>query len=123
MNISAIIPEATTSPGAPSTASPGGEAKVMKEFESVMLSMVLKQMRQAGSEDGLFPGDKSDTLGGMFDTYLGEHLAESGGLGLIDSLGVQLNVGNEGASPEDALQEIRSQALKAYTNATPVITQ
>ena len=35
------------------------------EFEAVMLSMLVREMRQTGGEEGLFPGDKSDTMGGM----------------------------------------------------------
>lgn len=125
MNISAIAPEASVTVGDSSafSSNPTAEAEAMKQFESVMLSMVLKQMRQTGSEEGMFPGDKSDTLGGMFDTYLGEHLAEAGGLGLMESLGGQLNSGNSGLSSADALQQLRSQAMEAYTSATSVIPE
>lgn len=123
MNISAIASGTSVTPGDSSAFNPQEEAKVMKQFESVMLSMVLKQMRQTGSEEGMFPGDKSDTLGGMFDTYLGEHLAEAGGLGLMESLGGQLNSGNASLTSADALQQIRSQAMEAYTNATSVIPE
>lgn len=127
MNISAIVPKTTPVAGEPSAidatdaAKAKGEAKVLKQFESVMLSMMLKQLRQTGSEEGMFPGDKSDTLGGMFDTYLGEYLAESGGLGLTSSLEGQLNSGNSGKSPTEALQELRSEAMEAYTSGTPAI--
>ncbi|WP_417849018.1 rod-binding protein [Thalassoglobus sp.] len=60
--------------------------KVGREMESLFVSVLLKEMRQAGGEGGLFPGDNSDTLGGMFDMFLGQHIAESGGIGLAASL-------------------------------------
>lgn len=95
------------------------EEKLMKQFESVMLSMVLKQMRQTGTgENGLFPGDDSDTLGGMFDMYLGEHLAESGGFGLMDSFRGKLLSGPQTLSPQEAANQLRQQATEAYGNVS-----
>ncbi|WP_437204122.1 rod-binding protein [Planctomicrobium sp. SH664] len=59
------------------------------EFESVFVSMLLKQMRESstmgGEGEGLFPGDSADTYGGMFDMYLGRHIAQAGGIGLAES--------------------------------------
>jgi flagellar protein FlgJ len=52
------------------------------QFESVFLSLLLKEMRQTQQGDGLFAGESSDTYGGMFDLYVGDHLAKSGGLGI-----------------------------------------
>ena len=118
MNVSAIAP--LTESKAEPRALPGppqNEAEIMKEFESVMLSMVLKQMRESSSEDGMFPGDNSGTLGGMFDTYMGEHLAESGGFGLMDSFSGKLNTGPLNGTPSQAIQQIREQAIGAYTDA------
>lgn len=60
--------------------------EMAQEFESLMLSQLIKQMRQSSGGEGLFPGDKSDTYGGMFDMMIGKHLAESGGFGLADQL-------------------------------------
>ncbi|SFI36395.1 rod-binding protein [Planctomicrobium piriforme] len=61
--------------------------ELAKQFEGVFTSMLLKQMRQSSAEgEGLFPGDASDTYGGMFDMYLGQHIAESGGIGMAESI-------------------------------------
>lgn len=58
-------------------------AEIATEFEGLLLSQLLQQMRTAGGEEApLFPGDNSDTLGGLFDQYLGQFLAARGGLGL-----------------------------------------
>jgi peptidoglycan hydrolase FlgJ len=57
-----------------------------QQFEALFLSLLLKEMRQTLESDGLFPGDPGDIQGGLFDLYLGKHMAESGGVGLADSL-------------------------------------
>ncbi len=75
-------------PGMGATVQGGRETKVRetaREFEATFLAMVLKEMRQS-LEEGLFPGDSGDVQGGLFDLYLGRHLADGGGVGLADSL-------------------------------------
>jgi peptidoglycan hydrolase FlgJ len=61
-------------------------AETGQQFESLFLSMILKEMRQTLGDEGLFPGDPGDVQGGLFDLYLGKHMAESGGVGLADAL-------------------------------------
>ena len=96
---------------------PTREEGVLKQFESVMLAMMLKQMRTSASEDGLFPGDKSDTLGGMFDTFMADHLAESGGFGITESLGQWLGRSPQNPKETATLQtELKAKAMEAYTN-------
>ena len=48
----------------------------------MMMSMLLKEMRQTLEPGALFGGDSSDSFGGIFDLYLGKHVAEAGGLGI-----------------------------------------
>ena len=60
----------------------GHSADVAEAFESIFASLLVKQMRNTGLGEGLFSGDKSDTLGGLFDMFLGQHLAKSQGLGV-----------------------------------------
>lgn len=55
---------------------------VGKAFEELFTTLVLKQMRQTLDSGGLFAGDESDVLGGLFDHYMGQHLAKSGGFGI-----------------------------------------
>lgn len=62
------------------------EPEAAKQLESMFISLLLKEMRQSiGSENG-FAGDSTDTVGGLFDQYLGDHVAAGGGLGIADSL-------------------------------------
>jgi flagellar protein FlgJ len=62
-------------------------ANMAKEFEATFLSLLLKEMRQTLDADGgFFPGDTGDVQGGLFDLYLGRHLADAGGVGLAAAL-------------------------------------
>ena len=58
------------------------------EFESVFLSMLLKEMRNS-LDEGFFGSEGSDSFGGMFDQFIGQHLAKSNAIGVSDLL-VQL---------------------------------
>lgn len=51
-------------------------------FESMFVSLVLKQMRQTLEPDTMFGQDQSDVLGGLFDFTMGQHLGKSGSLGI-----------------------------------------
>lgn len=56
--------------------------KVAKDFEGVFTSMMLKEMRKTLEPGSLFGEDSSDIYGGLFDQFLGQHMADSGGIGL-----------------------------------------
>ena len=76
----------------PITATPDA---VARQVEGLFASLLLKEMRGNGQEGGLFSGDSSDVLGGMFDQYMGQSIAEAGGLGLRDYLVAQARTGTE----------------------------
>jgi flagellar protein FlgJ len=59
-------------------------------FESVFLSMLLKEMRQTLEPGSLFGNDSSDVYGGLFDQFMAQHLAQGKGMGLAQSLMKQL---------------------------------
>lgn len=61
---------------------------VAKDFESVFLSLLLKEMRNTldPEDGGLFGSEGSDTLGGMFDMFMSEHLAGSQPLGIATAI-------------------------------------
>jgi len=56
------------------------------EFESVFLSMMIKEMRNTLEKGGFFGEESSDTYGGMFDLFIGKHLAQSKPLGISELL-------------------------------------
>jgi Rod binding domain-containing protein len=59
-------------------------------FESVLLSLLVKEMRQTLEPNTLFGQDSGDICGGLFDFYLGQHLARSGGVGIAAMIRKQL---------------------------------
>ncbi len=66
-----------------------------KQVESVFASMLIKTMRDTLGEEGLFPGDKSDALGGLFDQYMGEQIVQGRGLGIGDLVAKYAHRGSE----------------------------
>jgi Rod binding domain-containing protein len=65
---------------------------VANSFESMFLSEILKEMRQTLDNGGFFSQDSSDIYGGLFDLFLGQHLAQSGGLGIAAMVKRQLEM-------------------------------
>jgi len=59
---------------------------VASRFEGLFVSMLLKTMRETMTSGELFGGDTADIWGGVFDQCLGDEMAKSGGLGLIEQL-------------------------------------
>ena len=68
--------------------------QVGQEFESVFLSMMLKEMRNSLGEDGFFSNDSSDSYGGLFDMFMAQEMARSRPLGIADML-IQQYEGNQ----------------------------
>jgi hypothetical protein len=69
-----------------SRGSPAPLGQASKEFEAVFASVLLKELRQC-QEGGLFPGDRSDALGSIFDLHMGRVLASGGFLPLDQQWG------------------------------------
>ena len=84
----------------PSTASPDA---VARQVEGLFASLLLKEMRGNGREGGLFGGDSSDVLGGMFDQYMGQSIADAGGLGLRDYLVAQARTSTAPSTTSETL--------------------
>ncbi|MEJ2395345.1 MAG: flagellar assembly peptidoglycan hydrolase FlgJ [Candidatus Thiodiazotropha sp.] len=70
----------------------GASAKVAKQFESLFMQMMVKQMRQAGLGGGILDSDRTRFYQEMYDQQLSLHLAEQGGMGLSQVLRRQLGV-------------------------------
>ncbi len=63
--------------------------EIGKDFESLFYSMLLKELRSSlESEEGggLFAGEKTGTLGTLFDMYMGQHLSSSSSLGISQAV-------------------------------------
>jgi flagellar protein FlgJ len=57
-----------------------------RQFESLFMAQLCKEMRQTLEPGTLFGNDPGDVLGGMFDLFMGKHLAAGGGIGLAKLL-------------------------------------
>ena len=65
--------------------------KTAQQFEALFMNMMLKSMREAGPQDGLFDSSETRTYTAMLDQQLSQKLA-SRGFGLADVLVRQLSV-------------------------------
>ena len=58
-----------------------------REFESFFVSMMVREMRQAGAgKEGLFSGSEMETFSGMFDQEISTRIAAGRGIGLASYL-------------------------------------
>lgn len=65
--------------------------EVAKQFESLFIRMVVKQMRKTSLGDGLFDSKQSEFYRDMYDQQLSVNMAETGGLGLAPAIKRQLS--------------------------------
>ncbi|MDD2758944.1 MAG: flagellar assembly peptidoglycan hydrolase FlgJ [Methylomonas sp.] len=70
--------------------SPEAIKQVAKQFESVFLTMVLKNMRQAKLADGIMDNKQSDFYRDMYDQQMALQLSGNPGVGLADLIAKQL---------------------------------
>ena len=98
--------------------------KAASEFESVFLSLMLKEMRNTldSDEGGLFGGDGSDTYGGMFDMFMGQHLSESRPLGIGDTIKAHLEgvSGGVDLAKVDLAKVDLAKVAEVYSQNSPV---
>lgn len=64
------------------------------QFEELFVSTLLKQMRET-LEEGIFSGESSDSLGAIFDMFMGKHLAASKPLGIGQAVEAYTKAGME----------------------------
>ncbi|WP_372865503.1 rod-binding protein [Spongiibacter sp.] len=71
---------------------------VAKQFEALFLQMMLKSMRDAVPEGGLFDSRGGELYQEMHDKQLAVTLSEQGGIGLADAIAKQLATAPAGAA-------------------------
>lgn len=81
--------------------------EVASQFESMVLSMMLKSARETVIDGGLFESSAMDTYESMFDNQVAMDIAAQGGIGLADIIARQLSVSDrmdsvKGQAPGDA---------------------
>ena len=83
---------------------PEAAKKVAKEFESVFVHMMLKSMREASPEGGLFESDQMEAYQGMFDQQLALSISGGEGIGLAEVIERQLTQGQPTTKPEAVVE-------------------
>ena len=121
--------------------SPEAVKEVAKQFEAVFINMVMKSMRAASPQDGIFDNEQSKTFTAMLDQQLSSNMAAKG-VGLADILTRQLTkVSNsatdamaqavsadDGTQPEAAGLNsfipalLKSSGYTSANNATPLVS-
>ncbi len=82
-----------------------------QQFESVFLNMMLKSMREATPQDGMFDSEQTKMFTGMLDQQLAQSMS-SRGVGLADVMVKQLSLGTGGQMPVvDGLNKSSSAAF------------
>lgn len=85
-------------------------AAAAQQFESVFLNMMLKSMREASPQDGMFDSEQTRMFTGMLDQQLAQSMA-SRGVGLADIMVKQLSRGaalQEGGATTGLPQAVQS---------------
>jgi flagellar protein FlgJ len=98
MDVLATLPGTAMTPGqhlatTAATQHDGDQRKIeqiARGFESMFFSMLCKQMRDTLEPNTMFGDDQGDVLGGLFDQFMGEHMAQGGALGIAAMVRKQL---------------------------------
>ena len=75
--------------------------EVAQQFESVFVTMMMKEMRNTLPKDGLFSSNEMESYQEMFDQQLSLDLSRNGGLGLADLISRQMAMA-QGFAPDSA---------------------
>ena len=92
--------------------------EVAQQFEALFIQMMLKSMRDAVEDGGLFGSDQLDTYQKMADQQTALDMASKGGIGLAEALVAQLSR-NQGTGQSD-IDEASTLKAKSFSLATDV---
>ena len=82
---------------------------VAQQFEALFIQMMLKSMRDAVEDGGLFGSHQLDTYQQMADQQTALDMAAKGGIGLAEALVAQLSR-HQGTEPSDVNEDSRLKA-------------
>ncbi len=77
-----------------------GARAAAQQFEALFLNMMLKSMREATPQEGLFDNSNTQLYTSMLDSQLSQSLSKGRGIGLADMLVRQMQM--QGVIPKDA---------------------
>ncbi|MEO8411692.1 MAG: rod-binding protein, partial [Propionivibrio sp.] len=102
----------------------GGAKQAARQFEGMLLQMMLKSMREATAQDGPLDSEQTRFFTSIMDQQLAQNLSGSGGLGFAPLIEQQLarNLPANAAGEPLAMLETLQQALlqqQVATSAAP----
>ena len=80
--------------------------RAAKEFESVLLDRLLKEMSNTIEEGGLLSDGAGKQIKGMFWTFMAQEMANKGGLGLWKQI-YQQTTGHDVEPPQATVETLR----------------
>ena len=94
--------------------------EVAQQFEALFIQMMLKSMRDAVEDGGLFGSDQLDTYQQMADQQTALDMASKGGIGLAEALVAQLSR-HQGTEQPDINEPstLNAQSFSLVTDAAP----
>jgi len=97
--------------------------KAAKQFEAVFMNMLMKSMRDATPQDGMFDSEQTKMFSSMLDQQLAQSVGGSHGIGLADMMVKQLsrhaNAAEKNAAATAPLAPATSPARALKTAAVP----
>ena len=92
-----------------------------QQFETVFLNMMLKSMRDATPQDGMFDSEQTKMFTGMLDQQLAQSMASSRGVGLAEIMVKQLSSHTQtaGVAAPGLLPAIATGSPPAATGSIP----
>ena len=85
--------------------------QVAKDFESILLSQLLDEMKSSIGDWGFEESASSEQIQGIFWLYLARHLANNGGLGMWKDIYQTLNNPDQTNKTEEAGTRTQNAAL------------
>ena len=77
-----------------------------QQFEQVFLNMMLKSMREATPQEGMFDNDQTKMFTGMLDQQLSQSMSTGRGVGLADIMVRQLSHNSTNAGGVPAVDQV-----------------
>ena len=94
--------------------------EVAQQFEALFIQMMLKSMRDAVEDGGLFGSDQLDTYQQMADQQTALDMASKGGIGLAEALVAQLSRSQGiGQSDINEASTLNAKSFSLATDAAP----
>jgi flagellar protein FlgJ len=95
--------------------------EVATQFEAMFIQMMLKSMRDAVPEGGLFNSNDMKTYTEMADQQIAVNLAKSGGIGLAEVITRQLTMARSGSEIADASEITQSMVGSEVVASTDAV--